>query len=239
MYNFVFDVDGTLTPSRGLMDAEFKAWFKSWAEHKPVYLITGSDYPKTVEQVGRDLAEFVTGVYNCAGNYFYRQGVLESSRDWALTPEQEGYLKGLLAASTWPIKTGQHIDVRGGLVNFSTLGRGAGVEQRGLYEAWDRSNQERRKLALLIELEYPELSATVAGATGIDIYPRGWDKAQIADSMDNIVFFGDKTEQGGNDHSLAQRAQRVHAVTSWQDTQRILAELYVPQLEEAADASSS
>ena len=62
--NFVFDVDGTLTPSRGQMDPEFKQWFKSWARHKPVYLVTGSDYAKTLEQVGSDVCELVTGVYN-------------------------------------------------------------------------------------------------------------------------------------------------------------------------------
>jgi phosphomannomutase len=45
--NFVFDVDGTLTPSRGQMDPEFKLWFKLWIRHKPVYLVTGSDYAKT------------------------------------------------------------------------------------------------------------------------------------------------------------------------------------------------
>lgn len=235
MYSFVFDVDGTLTPSRGQMDPEFKAWFMSWIRHKPVYLVTGSDYPKTVEQVGRDLCEAATGVYNCGGNQLHRAGVFERSNEWSLTDEQRGFLQGLVASSPWPIKTGVHIEERGALVNLSTVGRACTREQRELYGAWDRSNQERRKLALLIETQFPELSATVAGETGIDIYPRGQDKSQLALEIDNIVFFGDRQEPGGNDWTLAQRALKAHPVRDWQATWQLLRELYDPQEE----ASSS
>ena len=220
--NYVFDVDGTLTPSRAAMDPEFKQWFMSWIKHKPVYLITGSDYPKTLEQVGRDLCEAVTGVYNCAGNQLHRAGVQEYARTFSLSPEQMGFLNGLLATSTWPIRTGQHIEDRASLVNFSTVGRGASAAERELYSAWDASTGERRRLAVIIESVYPELSATVAGATGIDIYPRGWDKSQIAVDIPGMVFFGDMTQPGGNDHTIAQSASVVHTVKSWQDTRDIL-----------------
>ena len=224
--NYVFDVDGTLTPSRSVMDPEFKRFFMAWMRHKPVYLITGSDYAKTLEQVGRDVCEAVTGVYNCAGNQLHRAGVQEYARTFALSPEQMGFLNGLLASSTWPIRTGQHIEDRLSLVNFSTLGRGATVAERELYSAWDSSTGERRRLAVLIESVYPELSATVAGATGIDIYPKGWDKSQIAVDIRDMVFFGDMTQPGGNDHTIAGCASVVHTVKGWQDTQRILQDFY-------------
>lgn len=220
--NFVFDVDGTLTPSRGQMDPEFKQWFIAWTQHKPVYLVTGSDYAKTLEQVGRDLCESVTGVYNCAANQLHRSGVQEYSQEFTLLPEHRGFLEGLLAGSQWPIRTGQHIEDRLSLVNFSTVGRGADRDQRALYSAWDRSVQERRRLAVLIETQYPELSATVAGETGIDIYPQGRDKSQICAEIKNIVFFGDQCQPGGNDHTIAQQARTAHTVASWSDTWEIL-----------------
>ena len=44
---YIFDVYGTLTPSRGVMDAEFKELFLAFAKEHNVYLITGSDRPKT------------------------------------------------------------------------------------------------------------------------------------------------------------------------------------------------
>jgi len=224
--NFVFDVDGTLTPSRGQMDPEFKRFFMSWIRHKPVYLVTGSDYAKTLEQVGRDLCEAVTGVYNCAANQLHRSGVQEYSQEFTLLPEHRGFLQGLLAQSDWPIRTGQHIEDRGALTNISTVGRGADSAQRALYSAWDHSTQERRRLAVLIETQYPELSATVAGETGIDIYPRGRDKSQICTDIQGIVFFGDQTQPGGNDYTISQRAETTHTVRNWQATWTILRTQY-------------
>lgn len=40
--NYVFDVDGTLTPSRGIMDEEFANWMEHFTTHNACYLVTGS-----------------------------------------------------------------------------------------------------------------------------------------------------------------------------------------------------
>ena len=40
---FIFDVDGTLTPSRQAMDPEFKEWFIDFIKANKVWLVTGSD----------------------------------------------------------------------------------------------------------------------------------------------------------------------------------------------------
>ena len=55
MSEFIFDVDGTLTPSRGTIDSELKAFFMNFCKKNNVYLVTGSDRPKTIEQIGEDL----------------------------------------------------------------------------------------------------------------------------------------------------------------------------------------
>jgi len=49
---FIFDVDGTLTPSRKEMNKEFQDWFSMFMLVNNVYLATGSDAEKTIEQVG-------------------------------------------------------------------------------------------------------------------------------------------------------------------------------------------
>lgn len=224
--NFVFDIDGTLTASGCAMDPQFKQFFQQWIRHKPVWLITGSSYPTTVSQLGSDLCESVVGVYNCAGNQLHRAGVQEYSRDFALLDSQRGFLQGLLAASAWPIRVGQHIADRGALVNFSTLGRGADSAQRELYSAWDHSVRERSRLAVLIETQYPELAAVVAGATGIDIHPRGWDKSQICADIQQMVFFGGQTQLGSDNWAIAQQAEVAHTVTDWQQTELLLRDLY-------------
>ena len=65
--NYIFDVDGTLTPSRMRIDKEFKEFFLEFIKKNNVYLATGSDYIKTVEQLGTEICESVTKCYNCCG----------------------------------------------------------------------------------------------------------------------------------------------------------------------------
>ena len=43
MNKFIFDVDGTLTPSRREMDKEFVQFFFEFCTKNDVYLVTGSD----------------------------------------------------------------------------------------------------------------------------------------------------------------------------------------------------
>ena len=52
MKKFIFDVDGTLTPSRKQIEHEFWAPFLIFCRHNDVYLVTGSDRQKTLEQLG-------------------------------------------------------------------------------------------------------------------------------------------------------------------------------------------
>ena len=50
MINYIFDIDGTLTPSRLPIDPDFEIFFQKWLVNKNVYLVTGSDKEKTIEQ---------------------------------------------------------------------------------------------------------------------------------------------------------------------------------------------
>ena len=226
--NVVFDVDGTLTASRAEMDRGFQQEFVTWVRSSghAVWLITGSDYAKTLEQVGRAICESVAGMYNCAGNQLHTGGVLQESRSWSPSAELIDFLNMHLAIQEWPIKTGQHLEIRTGLSNWSPVGRGCDPAVRAEFYSWDQLNQYRAELAQRIEAAFPEVEAVVAGETGIDIYPQGWDKSQIADRVRPFDFFGDKTQPGGNDASIAQRAQRVWEVASWRDTRRGLIEHY-------------
>ena len=65
MNKFIFDVDGTLTPSRGKMDEKFSQFFFDFCTLHDVYLVTGSDRPKTVEQIGNVIYGMAKRVYNC------------------------------------------------------------------------------------------------------------------------------------------------------------------------------
>jgi len=223
MNKFVFDVDGTLTPSRGKMDYQFKAFFNTFCLVNDVYLVTGSDKEKTIEQIG-ETYNLAKVVYNCSGNDVYSSGVNIRSKEWTAPKELMDLMYGWLQASSFPLRTGNHIEERPGCVNFSIVGRNATLGERKLYIKHDLENKERESIAYQINLEFPEITAKVGGETGIDIYPTGWDKGQILDDFndfDRVIFFGDKMEQDGNDYPLASKlkhpSKAIH-VTGWKDT---------------------
>jgi phosphomannomutase len=229
---FLFDVDGTLTPSRGTMDPEFKHWL--WHEFKhPIRLITGSDPEKTQEQIGMDFWSDCF-VYNCAGNHVFDHGKEIFRSEWRLPADLEWILQAKLFASPWLIRTGKHLEHRTGLCNFSIVGRNATPEQRKMYYDWDCITKEREILAKLINMVWgATVEATVAGETGIDIYQRGAGKDQILDQVTElgpIHFFGDRQDPAGNDYKLAQviltkNAGQCYHVKNWQHTWDLLKEL--------------
>ena len=67
MKKFIFDVDGTLTDSRQQIDLSFEAYMIKFCCKYDVYLVTGSDRAKTIEQVGLDIYNRSQRVYNCSG----------------------------------------------------------------------------------------------------------------------------------------------------------------------------
>ena len=64
---YIFDVDGTLTPSRQVIDSSFEAFMIKFCCKHDVYLVTGSDRQKTVDQLGLDICYRAKRVYNCSG----------------------------------------------------------------------------------------------------------------------------------------------------------------------------
>jgi phosphomannomutase len=225
MNKFIFDVDGTLTPSRRGMDAEFQGYFLDFCYANDVYLVTGSDYAKTLEQVGPDVCEAVTRIYNCNGNDVWEKGVNIHTNDWTLPEDAHEWLSVQLTESDFSIRTGLHFEHRPGLVNFSIVGRNATKEDRAAYVAYEEWNGERGKIANAFNLTFPDLQATVGGETGIDIAPLGADKSQIIEDFeveDKLYFFGDRMDPNGNDYTLSQEVDIAKPVKKWQETFEIL-----------------
>ena len=233
---YIFDVDGTLTDSREPIDPMFREWFKQWIKQggKEVYLASGSDYPKTQEQMGNDILESVNAVFSCAGNAIYSKGILKYSSKWTLKDPQIQWLNEQLFKSLFVGKAGRHIENRIGLVNFSVVGRAADKEQRKKYVEFDRQYKERKRIAEAFNDKFRDIAvAQVAGETGIDIMEPGKDKGQIANYFKepfvHVHFFGDQMEYGGNDFPLgiALKEAYIHMkqskattvkVKNWKDT---------------------
>ena len=239
MTNFVFDVDGTLTPSRGRMDEGFKRFFLKFIKDHAVYLVTGSDYHKTVEQVGAEVTESVEKVFNCSGNSIWKNGENIFNTDWTMPKKAKGWCNTKLSESAFTLRTGNHLEERPGLVNFSTIGRGCNLEQRQMYVEFDEKAREREILAKEFNDMFPGMTAQVAGETGLDIIPTGKDKRQVAGMIEGpITFFGDKMEYGGNDYPLkfaieGRKDSAAIKVKDWKQTQKYLQQISLFSLQEA------
>lgn len=230
---YIFDVDGTLTPSRDVITDEFCEFFTEFCQQHPVYLVSGSDYQKTLEQLGK-VTDLVRRVYSCSGNSIWENGTEIRTNSWTIPDAAKTYLNSILRHSKCPVKTGNHFEVRPGSMNFSTVGRMATREQRAEYVMFDQRSGERERVVKEFNLFFGGLfncTALIGGETGIDITESGKDKSQIiGDFADQpIKFFGDRCAPGGNDYPLAlaifQRLNphdTVYPVSGWQNTKSIL-----------------
>lgn len=226
MNKFIFDVDGTLTPSRGKIESKFEEFFLLFCQQNFVYLVTGSDYPKTLEQLGENICHSVKNIYNCSGNEVRNNGVLVKSSDWVIPTIAKDWLLKRLSQSSFPLRTGNHIEERTGTVNFSIVGRNATLKERMLYIQYDRQTNEREQIASEFNQVFNELDAKVGGETGIDIFLKGHDKRQIINDFnktDKLIFFGDRMDNRGNDYPLKCEIELYnrgvcYAVKDWRDT---------------------
>ena len=226
MKKFIFDVDGTLTPSRGHIDQTFWGEFLVFCCGHDVYLVTGSDRQKTIDQVGLDIYSRSKKVYNCSGSDVYEGDENVYRSEWDLPWEVERFLDDELDYSQFPMRNGNHIERRPGGINFTILGRHKDPSVgRKEYIKWDKENNERDDIASRIRSNFAGLTVVLGGQTGLDIGPYGSDKSQILRDFnddDEIHFFGDMMEEGENDYSLAKAVKEMggypHYVKDWMDT---------------------
>jgi phosphomannomutase len=245
---YIFDVDGTLTPSRQKMTKKFKNFFLKWLQDNKFYLVTGSDLPKLQEQM--DYLDIdAEGIFTCCGNQFWRpdpsipitSGELIYDNKFKVPRKLNKLLGTILSNSRYPVKVGNHIEDRGSMVNFSIVGRDCTQEQRDEYFKWDNKKGERKIIAQAIKEKFPDLDAVIGGQISIDIYPIGKDKSQILDYIEQdfaipfgeqpeYIFVGDRTTEGGNDYPLAKLMKEKYGCKTFQtegpeETQKILENL--------------
>ena len=240
---FIFDVDGTLTPSRLPMTKEFKMFFKKWIKKNNFYLVTGSDLPKLQEQMG-GLEIYSSGIFTCCGNEYWQSDPVVHPMYCDLvyknrfTPPESliEYLEEKIKYSKYYHRAGNHIENRDSMLNFSVIGRDCTQEQREDYFKWDKQTNERKNIANNIKFDWSKLDAVIGGQISIDIYPKGNDKSQVLEHIEKrhetgeIIFIGDGIENGGNDYPLAELMDNItdcdwYHTKGWEHTKEILESL--------------
>ena len=234
---YLFDTDGTLTESSQVILNFQRNILLRFMEERDVWICSGSDYLKMKDQLTFKVVKQCEGIFASGGNDHLIIDEDENvkrvyNNDIVFSDELKDTLKGFLNTTKTPIKTGNHIDERQGLINFSTVGRNANREERDEYIKYDKFSSERLEFADILDLMYPQYDFRVAGETGIDIVEKGKDKSQIYDYLKNnygynrIVFFGDRCEAGGNDFPIAERLDKeedkLYYVSNYVQTYNIL-----------------
>jgi len=232
MIQFLFDVDGTLTNPREPMNPKFAKYFGEWiaetqSKGHEVFIATGADRQKTLRQIGLPMYRLMNGVFqNCANQLFVRNSTIYQS-PWSISAHLRLDLLILAEKSPWYKKGITNIEERVGMVNFSTVGIKADPQRRKAFGLWDKQTNERGKIIEWLSMRYPKLEFVSGGQTSIDIYPRGKDKSQALTHMTGkTIFFGDKCFEGGNDHTIAKKADKYHQVEGWKETMLVIRSYY-------------
>lgn len=141
-----------------------------------------------------------------------RNSAIASLRERA---EELGYWE----TETW----GDVIEDRGSQITFSALGQRAPIEAK---RAWDPDGSKKMALRDAVASDLPELEVRSGGSTSIDITRTGVDKAfgitRLSEytgvDFDDMVFVGDRLDEGGNDYPVVALGCKTVAVRNWEDT---------------------
>jgi hypothetical protein len=125
---------------------------------------------------------------------------------------------------------GAILEDRGSQVSWSALGQDIvthlGAEGVRLKEAWDPDNAKKNKFRDVAAELLPEFEVRVGGLTTIDVTKPGIDKAYgmrklmeiLSLSKEEILFIGDRLEEGGNDYPVKAFGIDCLAVSGWEAT---------------------
>lgn len=167
------------------------------------------------------------------GTRYYRYN--ETSRQWDLqyaedlTVEQKDKIKIVLQESAKKLglwsehPAGEIIEDRNSQITYSALGQQATPEDK---YAWDPNGSKKLALRDLAAKSLPDLEVRAGGTTSIDVTRVGIDKAygmhKLMDTLeiskDDILFFGDKLQEGGNDYPVKAMGIDSLEVNRWEDT---------------------
>jgi len=218
---YIFDVDGTLTYPRSKMEPAFIREFAEWSYGRQLFIATGSDFEKTKQQVPKSILSLFQNIFCCMGNETRSStGQLIEKSEFVIPDELDQDLQKILKESPYHNKTGNHIEFRTGMINFTTVGRNANKTERNNYNIWDNINKERQQIADYINKNYPTLNASVGGSISIDIIEEGRDKGQIVNYLENqgamkVVFVGDRCFPGGNDWGVVRELKKSNLAFEW------------------------
>ena len=236
----IFDKDGTLTPSKGPMDAEMAELLIKLLERKKVAIISGSGFPLFETQVLRslptqdNLSNLLLLPVSGTRLYAWKGNWIEQYAEHLSQREKEKIMISLNSALkangyVQPEKMyGDAIEDRGSQITFSACGQNAPLE---LKAGWDPDRSKRQSIVLTLQPKIPEFDVRIGGTTSIDITKKGVNKAYgirrleeyLKMPLDDMVFVGDALFHGGNDYPAKATGIDCIQVSGPEETKKLVA----------------
>jgi HAD superfamily hydrolase (TIGR01484 family) len=253
-----FDLDDTLAVSKSQIDPTMAQLLARLLDRVEVCVISGGRFEQFESQVLRHIA--VTPAQRrklhlmptCGTRYYrwgdtdweqvYAEDLAEADKQLIVDVLTAGAQElGLWEAEPW----GDIIEDRGSQITFSALGQKAPPDAK---YAWDPDGSKKARLREYAAARLPHLEVRSGGSTSIDVTRAGIDKAygmtRLLDRLDlttaEVLFVGDRLDEGGNDYPVRAMGVPCVAVHGWQETARFLTELLdQPEWPSAADISAA
>lgn len=235
---FVFDLDGTLAPSKSALPDDMSALLTELLGVMKVAVISGGSWEQFETQLLGNLhrSDAWTNLYllpTCGTQFFHYQDGWQKVYAEDLTSDEKTRIiaalnrafdeTGLRPAKLW----GDAIEDRGSQVTLSALGQEAPLAEKS---AWDPDFTKRQKLVAVLEPLLPDFAIRMGGTTSIDITKPGIDKAygigklrdQLGLSLSEMIFAGDALFPGGNDYPVQEAGVDSVRVRDPEETGRVI-----------------
>jgi len=234
----VFDLDGTLAPSKSPLDAEMASLLRDLLEVVDVAVISGGAWLQFERQVlshlpKNTLLAKLSILPTCGTRFFQYKGAWKKlyAEDFT-TDEKQKIVASLTKAVTTTGFTvektwGEIIEDRGSQITYSALGQQAPLDDK---VKWDADFAKRKKIKSILDKLIPEFTVRIGGATSIDVTKPGIDKAYgikklrdiLGISLQEMSYVGDALFVGGNDYPAKQVGVVSIPIRNPDETKRVI-----------------
>ena len=234
----VFDLDGTLAPSKSSLDAEMASLLHDLLSVSKVAVISGGAWLQFERQVLSHLPQDerlakLSILPTCGTQFFQYSGQWKRlyAEDFTADEKEKivGSLNKAVGTAGFPVEKtwGETIEDRGSQITYSALGQQAPLEEK---IKWDPDFAKRKRIKVVLDTLIPEYSVRLGGATSIDVTKPGIDKAYgikklqdiLGISLKEMIYVGDALFVGGNDYPAEQAGVISIPVRGPNETKRVI-----------------
>lgn len=237
-----FDLDDTLAVTKSPINDRMAELLADLLRKYQVCVISGGWFPQFEKQVVNEIKienHYLQNLHlmPTCGTRYYRYDAI--TKEWKLIysediPEKDKkrIIDTLVDATK---KCGYYEDNSYGelaqdrfsQITYSALGQDAPPEEKYV---WDPDMKKRQQIRAVVADELTDYEVRIGGTTSIDVTIPGVDKAYGIDklietlevSKDDILFIGDKLQEGGNDYPVKAMGIDTIEVKNHEDTELVI-----------------